>query len=129
MTPTDSRSLPELISTLVDGLADLVRKEARLVRAEVSEKLNAAARGGALLAAGAALLLGAFLALLATLVLALSKVMEPVWASLLVALVAAAGGFILVKAGIHKVQPSQMKPDRSARQVRKDISLVKGEVQ
>jgi ABC-type uncharacterized transport system permease subunit len=129
MISSDPRSLPELISTLVSDFADLVRKEGRLVRAELSEKFAAAARGGVKLAAGGALLLGAFLTLLAAVVLALSKVMDPVWAALLVAVIAAAAGGVLVMAGVRAVRPSQLKPDRAARQVRKDIHFVKGQTQ
>jgi hypothetical protein len=129
MSSADPRSVPELISTLAADLADLVRKEAQLVRAEVSEKVGAAARGGALLAAGGALLLGAFLALLAALALALSKVMDPLWATLIVALLAGGCGYLLITIGIRKLQPSQMKPERAARQVRKDIRFVKGQAQ
>lgn len=129
MTSSDSRSLPELLSALVGDLADLVRKEGRLVRAELSEKLAAAARGGVQLAAGGALLLGAFLTLLATVILALSKIMDPVWAALLVAAVTGFAGGMLVMAGVRAVSPSHIKPDRAARQVRKDILFVKGQTQ
>ena len=129
MSSADPRSLPELISTLVNDLADLVRKEAQLVRAELSEKVAAAARGGIQLAAGGALLLGAYLTILAAIVLALSKVMDPLWATLIVAVATGLAGYLLVTSGIRKMQPSQMKPDRATRQVRKDIRLVKGQAQ
>src|SRR3954467_6192029 len=105
---TDPRSIPELISTLVNDLSNLVRKEAQLVRAELSEKVAAAARGGAELAAGGVLLLGGFGVFLAALVIALSKVMDPLWAALIVAVVACAAGAVLVMAGVRKVKPSQI---------------------
>lgn len=129
MSATDSRSLPELLSNLVNDLTNLVRKESELVRAEVSEKIGIAAKASATLAIGAALALGAFLLVLAAVVLALSKVMDPLWATLLVAIVAGIGAYLMIKAALRQVQPAAMAPDRSARQIQKDIHLVKGQAQ
>lgn len=129
MERTDPRTLLELVSDLVGDLADLVRKESELVRAEVAENVRMAARAGGRLAIGAALLLGAFLALLAALVLALSKAMDPLIATLIVAIGAGLVGYGLVRSAMKQVSPSNMTPDRAARQIRKDISLVKGQAQ
>ena len=128
MEAADPRSLAELISALTSDLADLVRKESELVRAEVSEKISQAAGAGALLGIGAALLLGAFLVLLQALVLALAKVMDPLWASILVGLAAAAAGYALIRSAANKVKPAAMAPDRSVRQLSKDADMVKDQV-
>ena len=127
METRDARSLPDLILGLTRDLAELVRKESELVRTEVGEKLAAAARAGAGLGVGAALLIGAFLLLLQAVVLALSKFMDPVWATLLVAAVAGIGGFLIVKVSAGKLTPAELTPDRSTRQLGKDIDLVKGQ--
>jgi hypothetical protein len=50
--PPDPRSLPELVSQLAGDLSNLVRKESELVRTELTEKLNAAGRAAAEVAAG-----------------------------------------------------------------------------
>jgi len=125
----ETRSIPEIISAVTGDLANLVRKESELVRTEVSEKISDAAKAGVSMSIGAALLLGAFLCLLAAVVIALSHVMDPAWAALLVGVVAGLIGYSLVRAAAKKVQPSALSPDRSARQLQKDAQLVKEQVQ
>jgi xanthine/uracil permease len=125
----DSRSIPELVSTLTGDLANLVRKESELVRTEVAEKLGEAAKAGQRIGIGGALLLGAFLVLLQALVLALSKVMDPLWASIVVGLVVGLLGFALIRSAVRKITPAGLAPQRAARQIQKDAQLVKDQVQ
>jgi hypothetical protein len=106
-----------------------VRKEGELVRTEVTEKLHQAVKAGQGLSLGAALLLGAFLVLLEAAVLALSKIMDPLWASLLVAVVVGGIGFWLVKSAAAQVKPQNLAPARTTRQLNKDAKLVKEQVQ
>jgi hypothetical protein len=124
----DPRSIPELFSTVTGDLANLVRKESELIRAEVSEKISNAAKAGAQMSVGAALLLGGFLTLMAAAVIGLSKVMDPFWAALLVGVVAGLVGFTLVRSASKKVTPAELMPDRSTRQIQKDAQLVKEQV-
>ena len=124
----DPRSLPQLVGDLTHDLSTLVRKESELIRVELKENLQQMARGGAKLAVGAVLLLAAAMVLLQTLVLALSKVMDPVWASLLVGVVVAVVGFVLLRGGAKSAQPSNLRPDRAANQLKKDAQLVKEQV-
>lgn len=124
----DPRSLPELISALTGDLANLVRKEGELVRTEVGEKIQQTANAGKTLSIGAALLMGASLVLLQALVLALTKFMDPLWASILVGLVVGLIGYSLVKRAMQQVKPAQLAPDRSARQLQKDAQFVKEQV-
>ena len=128
MDSGDPRSIVDLISTLTADLANLVRKESELIRAEVSEKLAQSLAAARQLGIGAALLLGAFLVLLQALVLALSKIMDPLWASVLVGVVIAGIGLLLIKNAADKISPGEMMPDRSARQLRKDAQLMKDQV-
>src|SRR5690349_16552476 len=96
----EARGLTDLIAQLGGDLAALVRKESELVRAEVAEKLNSAGKAVADIAAGGLLLVAALLVLLQALVLALSKLMDPIWASLLVGVVVAGVGYALVRTGM-----------------------------
>ena len=128
MDNQDPRSIPELISTLTGDLATLVRKEGELVRTEVTEKIQQAAKAGQKASIGAALLLGAFLVLLQAAVLALSKFMDPLWASLVVGVGVGLVGYSLLKGAANGVKPSELTPDRSARQLQKDAQLVKDQV-
>lgn len=128
METQDPRSIPQLISALTSDLATLVRKEGELIRTEVSEKLHQTTRAGGEIAAGGVLLLAALMVLLQALVLALSKVMDPLWASVIVGVAVAAAGYLLVKSGLKMMQPDHMRPERSTRQLQKDAQLVKEQV-
>ena len=127
-TSQDPRSLPELMSDLAGDLATLVRKEGELIRAEVTEKVHQTTRAGGEIAAGAILLVAALMVLLQALILALSKVMDPLWAAIIVGVAVAAGGYLLVKTGLKMMQPANMRPERSARQLHKDAQLMKEQV-
>jgi hypothetical protein len=96
---TDPRSIPQLIGDLATDVSSLVRKEAELVRAEFSEKTMQLAKAGGEMAGGAICLLAALIVLLQALVLALSKVMDPAWAALLVGVVVALVGVSLLRLG------------------------------
>ena len=119
--------LVDLVGQLGVDLAALVRKESELIRTELAEKMRAAARGVGDIAAGGLLLVAALLVLLQALVIALSKVMDPLWASLIVGLGVAAVGYLLVRMGMKALTPDGLKPDRTARQLRKDAELIKGD--
>lgn len=124
--PNRDRTLPDLIGQLTGDLAALVRKESQLVRTEFGEKLDQAGRGVGEVAAGALLLLAALLVLLQALVLALATLIGAAWASLLVGVAVAAVGYVLVRGGMKALSPGGLKPDRSARQLKKDAELMKG---
>jgi len=124
--PREGRGLAELIAQLGGDVADLVRRETELVRAEVSEKINAAGKAVGDIAAGGLLLMAALLVLLQALVLALSKLMDPIWAALIVGLSVAAVGALLVRTGMKAISLGGLKPGRTTRQLRKDAELMKG---
>lgn len=125
-SPTsDPRSIPQLLSAFTTDFTTLIRKESELVRAEFAEKLKQLARGGGEIAGGAILLNVALLILLQALVLGLSKLMDPVFAALLVGVVVAVVGVIMLRAGVKAAELSNLTPERTARQLEKDAQLVK----
>jgi xanthine/uracil permease len=124
----DSRSFGQLLADLTSDLSRLVRSEAELIRLEISEKSKVLGRAGAEFAAGAILLLAALMILLQAVVLALSKVMDPVLASLLVGVVVAGIGYVLLKAGARTAAPSNLRPERAVNSLKKDAELVKEQV-
>ena len=124
--PLPRSGAPELIGQLASDLVELVRKEVELARTEVAEKLNAAGKAVVDVAAGGLLLVAALLVLLQALVLALSKLMDPIWAALLVGVVVAGVGYVLVRGGMKAISLKALRPDRSARQLQKDAQLMKG---
>jgi positive regulator of sigma E activity len=127
--PSPRAGVADLLGQLGGDLTGLVRKEAELVRAEISEKLNAAGKAVIDIAAGGLLLIAALLVLLQALVLALSKLMDPIWAALLVGVVVAGVGYLLVRTGMRAVSLKGLSPDRTTRQLRKDAELMKGNPQ
>jgi positive regulator of sigma E activity len=118
--------MADLLGQLGGDIATLVRKETELVRAEISEKVSSAGKAVVDLAAGALLLVAALLVLLQALVLALSKIMDPTWAALLVGVVVAGVGYFMVRTGTKMLSLKGLSPDRSARQLKKDAELMKG---
>ena len=124
--PARGPGVADLLGQLGGDVAGLVRKEVELAKVEVSEKLNVAGKAVADIAAGGLLLVAALLVLLQALVLALSKIMDPIWASLLVGVGVAAVGYLLLRVGMKAISLKGLAPDRSARQLKKDAEIMKG---
>ena len=128
MADSETRSIPQLLGDFTSDLTNLLRKESELVRAEFSEKLGQLVRGSSELAGGAICLLAALLVLLQALVIALSRVMDAAWASLLVGVAVAIVGVVLLRIGAKAVNPANLKPDRTIRQLERDARLAKEQV-
>ncbi len=119
-------SLPNAFSRVITDLADLMQKEMRLARAELSEKLSITIRAGVWMSVAAVLAILAALLVVQACVLGLSAAsgIALYWSSLIVAaLLAASGGaaFAKVKADV----PEQLAPDRAINQVKQDIAVAK----
>ncbi len=99
--PADQKSLGELFASLSKGLSALIRQEVQLAKTELAEKAGAFARniglGAALLGVAAFLGIAAFFVLLLAAIYALSLVLQP-WAAALVV-----AGVLLVIAAIAAV--------------------------
>jgi hypothetical protein len=119
-------SLPNALSKVVTDVADLMQKEIRLARAEVSEKLSISIRAGIWISVAAVLAVVAGLLIVQAFVLGLTAATGIAlhWSSLIVAVVlAAAAGGALAK-GRADV-PDQLTPDRAIHQVKQDIAVAK----
>jgi putative superfamily III holin-X len=119
-------SLPNAFSRVITDLADLMQKEMRLARAELSEKLSLTIRAGVWMSVAGALAIVAALLVVQSCVLGLSAASGIAlhWSSLIVAaLLAAAGGAAFAK-GKADV-PDQVAPDRALNQVKQDIAVAK----
>lgn len=103
----------------------LVRGEGQLLRAEMSEKLAQAERGVASMAGGVAVLLTGVILLFTAAALALSQVMAAWVAYLIVGSVAAIIGGAMVAAGKKRVEPQNLKPNRSIDEARADGRFIK----
>jgi Putative Actinobacterial Holin-X, holin superfamily III len=119
-------SLPEAFSRVMTDLADLIQKEMRLARAELSAKLSIGIRAGIWMLAAAFFAIVAALLVVQACVLALATTtgLALHWSSLIVA--AALG--ILAAAAFAKSKtdaPEQLTPDRAINQVKRDIKVAK----
>lgn len=128
-----TRSMPELVQKLISDATDLFRKEGELIRAELNDKVNQLQAGVGKLAAGAITLLVALIVLADALVIAVAELLGTVdasqnntgWASLIVGGAFALVGAALIRSGAGDLKPQNLKPDRTADQVRRDTDLAK----
>ena len=123
------RPLMALVSELWRNSATLLRDEAELAKAEISEKVSQLGSGiGSLALAGAVLFAGFLLVLLAVVGLLaqiLPEEQAPWLAPLLVGAVVLFAGWLLLSAGRHKLTGDNLKPVRTVRSVQLDAELVK----
>lgn len=122
----DDTSVGGLLRQLTHEVPSLITKELALAKAEMSESIRATKAGAGSVATGGAVLLGGFIVLLMSAVFALSNVVEPWLAALIVGAVVVVIGMIMVSSGKKKFQASSFKPDRTIHSVNKDKEAVKG---
>ncbi|WP_422102633.1 phage holin family protein [Vreelandella sp.] len=124
-----SSSVGSLLSTLLNEVTALVRGEAALAKAEMSEKTHQAMMGLGSIATAGAVLFGGFLTLLATAVMLLNEVLPPEtrpWlATLLVGAVVTLMGVVMLKAGLKKMRAQGLMPNRTMNSLRDDQTLAK----
>jgi hypothetical protein len=126
MTSTNVRPFPEIFSDLIQQLSLLVRKEAQLARAEISEKASHALSGMGLMMIGAILLIPALVILLQAAMAALvENGMSASLASLIVGGAAFVLGMILALVGWSWVKPASLLPDKTIDQLQQDAAVAR----
>jgi len=80
--------------------------------------------GAASLAVGGAVLFTGLLAMLAAAVLGLATVLHPWLAALVIGAAVAAIGVVIVLVGIRSLNPSTLKPARTAESLRRDRDVI-----
>jgi uncharacterized membrane protein YqjE len=117
--------LPRVLADVVGDIADLVQKEMRLARTELSEKLASKLRAGLWLGMAGGLGLVAFLLVIEGIVFGIATLGIALhWSCLIVAavLAAAAAGFYAKGAAQAR---EELTPTRTIRQVKQDIATAK----
>ena len=120
-----NQSLPETVSRVVSDFGDLIQKEIQLAKAEVTDKLSLGVRAGIWMSAAAFIAAIAVLLLIQACVLGLSAAtgLALHWSSVIVAAVLGlAAAALFAKA---KADSSELSPDRTIVQVKKDIATAK----
>ncbi|MDK4743642.1 phage holin family protein [Rhizobium sp. CNPSo 3464] len=134
----DDRSLTELMAGLVTDITGLFRKEIDLAKAEASENLNRALGGIETLLIGVIFAIGAIGVLLAAAVKGLAaflvarNIAEPnadTLSALIVGVIVAGLAWAMVARGISTLRGSNLKLDRTATSLRRDVDVVKERVQ
>lgn len=124
-----SSSVGTLLSTLLNEVTALVRGEAALAKAEMSEKTHQAMVGVGAIATAGAVLFGGFLTLLAALVMLLNGVLPPEtrpWLSaVVVGAVVTLIGVVMLKAGLKSLNAQGLMPNRTMNSLRTDKAMAK----
>jgi hypothetical protein len=118
-------SLPDAISRVVSDLADLMQKEMRLAKAEITKKISLSLQAGVWMSAAAIMAVIAVLLVIEACVLGLSAAtgLALHWSSLIVA--GALGAIAAVFFAKGKADTPDLSPDRSIHQVKRDIAVAK----
>jgi len=120
------RPLPELLKQLSQETTQLLRQEIELAKAEVSEKGRKASVGAGLFGGAGAVGLLAAGALTACFILALSELLHPAVAALLVAVVYGAIAAVLTLQGRQKVkEASPPVPEQTIETMKEDLQWAK----
>jgi Putative Actinobacterial Holin-X, holin superfamily III len=125
----NTRSVPELFTSVVSQLADLMRTEGQLARAEISEKMTLAATGLGLIVGGAILMMPALVVLLEAAVAALvDNGIAPYWAALIVGGTCFVLGLILLLIGVSWLRAGKLVPDKTIHQLQRDAATARSQV-
>jgi hypothetical protein len=128
MTYADNtrRSIPELFSSVFRQMAELMRTEGMLARAEMSEKISHMGTGLVLLVGGAVLAMPALVILLEAAVAALVESgWAPYWASLLVGGLSLLLGLLLLSLGANRLRVGNLVPDKTLQQLQYDANAAR----
>lgn len=121
-----SRTTRELMSDILGHVGRLIRNEADLARAEISESLDKLKASLAAMALALALGIVGLNVLAATLVVFLTEAgLAPHWASLVVGLVLLVIAFAVYSFAKSALQRIGFMPTRSAENVSRDASAIK----
>lgn len=130
-TPRDvaptSRSFGELLGDAVNHVSSLVRNEIDLAKAEARDAARSAVAGLVLIVLAVIIAICALNVLTAALVAAIAAWFEisAGWSSLIVGVAYLVVGLILVLVARSKLNPSNLTPSRTVRNVERDAQLLK----
>jgi hypothetical protein len=122
----DLREIPRLFGDAVEQLGKLVRNEAQLAQAELSQKVVQAGTGAAYVAGAAMLAVPVLVLLLMALALWLTQFgINAALAHLIAAVVGLVASAVLAMVGKSYLTPENLTPRVTLRQVEKDVTAAK----
>jgi hypothetical protein len=126
MTTIPHRGFPDLIGDLVRELINLMRGEARLAKAEVTQKIIAVGMALGLIAGGLALVMAALVIFLEAAVAALVESgLSATISTLIVGVAVLVIAAILIFIGIRRIKGENLTPTKTLEQLQRDAALVK----
>jgi hypothetical protein len=120
------QSIGSLLKQLGREIPSLFTKELALLKAEAQESVRATKAGVAAVSTGGAVMMAGLVILLLAAVYALSNVVEPWAAALIVGAVAMLVGLMMVKAGQKKFEADSLKPQHTLNSLQKDKNAIGG---
>ncbi len=123
----DTRSMGEIVQSILRDIQDVLRSELRLARAEMTEKAQRAGKAGALIGGAAVGGLLAAAALVATCIAALALAMSVWLASLIMTVVlgcVAAACFFAGRAKLRRLTPV---PEQTVETLKEDVEWAKNQ--
>src|SRR3954468_20662912 len=124
-----NRSIPELLTDVVNNFTVLVRKETQLARVEMSEKIGELALGIGLLIGGSVLLIPALVILLQSAVAGLEAAgIGSAWSALIVGGVTLLIGLLLLVLGVGRLKAARPVPTKTIEQLQRDAEVAKTQV-
>lgn len=127
-TPGSDPTLGALVNQLTTQVPELIRSELRLAQAEVAEKGKRVGIGIGMFSGAGLMAFFGFGTLLATIILALSLVMDGWIAALIITVVLFAIAGVLAVMGKSKVdKATPLAPEKAVAGVQEDIATVKGQ--
>lgn len=124
----NDKSIPQLLRDAMHQLGDMVRDEAQLARAEMSEKWEQVVSAGGMFAGALAFGVGGMVLVLMAAAAALSQVMATWAASLLVGAVALLVAVLLGAKAQSNLKPRNLAPTRTMESMRTDARFAKEKV-
>ena len=121
---TQEQSFKSLVRELVDEITRLIRGELRLIQAEGQEKISQLQTGAISVVSGLLVAFAALLILLQAAVIALSKIMSPTLAAIVVGVVVALIGWALIATGIRHLRAQNLMPERTIKSIRDTREIV-----
>lgn len=123
---SDDKSIGELLKELAREVPAMLTNEVALAKSEARESMRAAKAGVAAVSTGGAVVLGGFIMLLLAAVYALSNVVEPWAAALIVGVVTMVVGLLMVQAGKKKFEKDSLRPEHTMNSLHKDKDTIRG---
>src|SRR5262245_8092574 len=124
-SPSDERSLKQILQDIVNHISDIIRSEARLAKTEIRQDVSEYAHAGSFVGIAAVLGLFAIGFVLLSAVYALQLTL-PLWLSaLLVGVAVGIAAAILYVMGRKKLGQASLRPDQTIRSFKENVTWFK----